>query len=280
VPTSPRLLKPAEPSRHRTVAKSERERAEREQVRGSAASRGYDRKWRRFRAAWLAEHPLCVMCEAHGAVVAAEVVDHIVPHQGDRGLFWQDGNHQSLCKACHNRKTVMEDGGFNRGAQSHPEFLRPSLVGLSIVCGPPCSGKSTYVAGRAGLGDVVIDLDVIASEMAGTGLHEWPLTVLGEAIRERNRRLLSLSDPSCVAREAPTVAWFIVGEPSARRRAWWARVLQPREIVVLEVSRHVCAARAMAERSDWRGTFDAIDRWWREYQRRDGDVVVGNDRGA
>lgn len=286
MPTSPRTLnRGAEPARDRTFARWGREREarverERDVVRGSAASRGYDRKWRRFRAAWLAEHPLCVMCEAHGAVVAAEVVDHIVPHQGDRGLFWQDGNHQSLCKACHNRKTVMEDGGFNRGAQSHPEFLRPSLVPLTIVCGPPCSGKSTYVAGRACPGDVVIDLDVIASEMAGTGLHEWPVTVLGEAIRERNRRLLALSDPAYVARDAPTVAWFIVTAPSAQRRAWWARVLQPREIVVLEVPRDVCAARAMDERSNWRGTVDAIDAWWREYQRREGDALVHYDRAG
>jgi 5-methylcytosine-specific restriction protein A len=34
------------------------------------------------------------------------VVDHIKPHKGDRGLFWELANHQALCKRCHDRKTA------------------------------------------------------------------------------------------------------------------------------------------------------------------------------
>jgi 5-methylcytosine-specific restriction endonuclease McrA len=29
-------------------------------------------------------------------------VDHIVPHRGNRGLFWARSNWQSLCATCHN----------------------------------------------------------------------------------------------------------------------------------------------------------------------------------
>ncbi|WP_390622926.1 HNH endonuclease [Ralstonia syzygii] len=45
-------------------------------------------------------------------MVPATVVDHIVPHKGDQHLFWRRSNWQALCKACHDRKTAREDGGF------------------------------------------------------------------------------------------------------------------------------------------------------------------------
>ena len=73
--------------------------------RGSAAKRGYDRRWQKARAVWLRHHPLCVECERQGRLTSATVVDHITPHRGDQGLFWDFDNWQSLCKPCHDRKT-------------------------------------------------------------------------------------------------------------------------------------------------------------------------------
>ncbi|MDR5009433.1 HNH endonuclease [Agrobacterium fabacearum] len=29
------------------------------------------------------------------------VVDHVIPHRGDKRLFWFRGNWQSLCTPCH-----------------------------------------------------------------------------------------------------------------------------------------------------------------------------------
>jgi 5-methylcytosine-specific restriction protein A len=76
--------------------------------RPSAARRGYGRPWRRARAAFLAQHPLCVACRAQGRVVAASVVDHVVPHRGDQRLFWDTGNWAPSCKPCHDAKTARE----------------------------------------------------------------------------------------------------------------------------------------------------------------------------
>jgi 5-methylcytosine-specific restriction protein A len=88
-----------------------RERQQRyDRERGSASVRGYDSRWRRAREEWLRSHPLCAEHVRQGEVVAAVVVDHIRPHKGDRALFWDRGNWQSLCKACHDRKTALEDG--------------------------------------------------------------------------------------------------------------------------------------------------------------------------
>jgi 5-methylcytosine-specific restriction endonuclease McrA len=40
------------------------------------------------------------------------VVDHIEPHRGDRRLFWNTSNLQSMTKVCHDRfKQSQEKGG-------------------------------------------------------------------------------------------------------------------------------------------------------------------------
>ncbi|WP_083300751.1 HNH endonuclease [Jeongeupia sp. USM3] len=80
--------------------------------RGSAASRGYNSRWRKARETFLCRHPLCAECERQDRVTAAEVVDHIIPHRGDQALFWDTSNWQSLCRSCHSAKTAAEDGGF------------------------------------------------------------------------------------------------------------------------------------------------------------------------
>lgn len=81
-----------------------------DQYRDNAARRGYGNQWRKSRVAYLTQHPICVRC---GDI--ATVVDHIVPHKGNMDLFWKVGNWQPLCKTCHDRKTVKEDGGFGNG---------------------------------------------------------------------------------------------------------------------------------------------------------------------
>lgn len=79
--------------------------------RGSAAKRGYGHKWRKERLDYLADNPLCVECKDAGEIVAATVVDHIIPHKGDQKLFWRRSNWQGLCEMHHNSKTAREDGG-------------------------------------------------------------------------------------------------------------------------------------------------------------------------
>jgi 5-methylcytosine-specific restriction enzyme A len=82
--------------------------------RGSAASRGYDQRWREARQRYLMQHPLCSECERKGKVTAVSVVDHIKPHKGDMTLFWNESNWQALCKPCHDSKTAREDGRWGQ----------------------------------------------------------------------------------------------------------------------------------------------------------------------
>ena len=78
-------------------------------TRRSANDRGYTSRWHKARTAYLASHPLCTMCKEEGKVTPAKVVDHVIPHKGDRSLFWDSGNWQSLCYRHHNStKQSME----------------------------------------------------------------------------------------------------------------------------------------------------------------------------
>lgn len=81
--------------------------------RPSARQRGYTRDWEKARTAWLIDHPFCVDCEREtGRLVAGNVVDHKQPHRGNKDLFWDKRNWQTLCTPHHNRKTARDDGGF------------------------------------------------------------------------------------------------------------------------------------------------------------------------
>ncbi|WP_309387495.1 HNH endonuclease signature motif containing protein [Cerasicoccus frondis] len=67
-------------------------------------------RWRKERKRFLEQHPVCVMCPEHSRQPAT-VVDHIKPHKGDEGLFWDQDNWQPLCKPCHDiHKQRIEKG--------------------------------------------------------------------------------------------------------------------------------------------------------------------------
>ena len=67
-----------------------------------------------LRPAQLLREPFCRVCAARYPRgdprhrTRATVVDHIMPHRGNWALFTDRGNLQSLCKACHDRKTALE----------------------------------------------------------------------------------------------------------------------------------------------------------------------------
>ncbi|QJC52796.1 HNH endonuclease [Paenibacillus albicereus] len=84
-------------------------------LRESAAKRGYDARWRERRVRFLQQHPICLECYMEERLTPATVVDHIIPHKGKKKLFWDENNWQPLCKRHHDIKTVTEDGGFGRG---------------------------------------------------------------------------------------------------------------------------------------------------------------------
>ena len=69
----------------------------------------YDHRiWRRIRKIQLRKAPLCEICKKEGSLTVATVCDHISPLWTD----WQGfikGPFQSLCKKCHETKSIESD---------------------------------------------------------------------------------------------------------------------------------------------------------------------------
>lgn len=87
-----------------------------ERNRGNATDRGYDAAWRRARAAYLAEHPLCCVCHAETPprLTVATVVDHIVSIADAPHLRLDASNLRAMCVRHHNQRTGR-DQGWGRG---------------------------------------------------------------------------------------------------------------------------------------------------------------------
>lgn len=75
-------------------------------TRPNARARGYTREWEAARAEFLAQHS---HCKHTGCTAPATVVDHIIPHRGDRTLFWDRSNWQPLCAHHHNKHKQQMD---------------------------------------------------------------------------------------------------------------------------------------------------------------------------
>lgn len=160
--------------------------------------------------------------------------------------------------AAHPRSTLSPEAT----ARSLPKGLAPSRIPLTIVCGPPASGKSTYVAERIGSNDLLIDLDDILQALTGVPGHAAPRWALPAALDQRNKMLAALADDRAHDR-----AWFIVGAPREAERRHWAKMLDG-EVVVLATPAEVCVGRIEADPGRQRrrtAQIEAVGKWWGFY---------------
>lgn len=191
-------------------------------------------KWRALRRSILADEPLCRMCSAIGRVTAAVEVDHIVAVVD--GGSDDRSNLQPLCVPCHDTKSARENRERVLGTASDQPIL-PASCDLTLVCGPPGAGKTTYVSAHACAHDTVIDLDLIICRMTGLPMYTGNRTLLEPAIAERNRMLHKL----CVM-PPQHHAWYVVAATYAQRQ-WWQKTLQPKHIVLLDPTLDVIVER-------------------------------------
>ena len=78
-------------------------------ARAQVTSAWNSKRWRAFSKAFLRKYPLCFTCS--GTAVHVDHIDGLGP-DGPRG--YDRSNLQSLCRSCHSKKTVAQDGGFGR----------------------------------------------------------------------------------------------------------------------------------------------------------------------
>jgi 5-methylcytosine-specific restriction protein A len=225
------------------------------------------------------------MCLKVGKFTPMYAADHIKPHKGDHALFFDPENIQSLCREHHDRdkqseealgysNEVGEDGypadarhPFNTGEQikrwgySIPHGVQPSGIPVMLICGPPASGKSTYVREHVADGDTVIDFDAIRKIVGGQKWDQDP-RINAKAFAYRDKMIMGLAD------KRRGRAWLIAMAPAQdERRAWVQALGNVTEVIVLP-SKAQCLAqldgdpeRAVTARLQRK----AIDRWYAAY---------------
>lgn len=221
-------------------------------------------KWTKDqRPTQLAKEPFCVQIVADGKPCGrvANVVDHIIPRQ----LGGPDvpSNYQSLCKKCHDKKTAKES---SIASSNHCE--------VTLVCGPPGSGKTKYVRDNRAASDMVVDIDAIGKAlMLGHSKQHQASDVdviIPFAIAARDAIIDRLTRPHSLRR-----VWII--DSGARRQM--RNVIRERlhaKVLVLEVPAKICKERCTADDTrmmsvDWS---QLIDKWWSEYESDLSDVRV------
>ncbi len=77
----------------------------------------YDVTWEKYRARFLAINKECYACGK-----PSQVVDHLIPHLGNSGLFEKLDNHLPLCIPCHNTLTSKFDRYYRAGNSITPKI--------------------------------------------------------------------------------------------------------------------------------------------------------------
>ena len=98
---------PFRPPVHQPLRGSAAERrAEYGRERGSAAARGYDAAWRRFRASFIAANPLCADCFERGRLTPSNEVHHMAKLRGHPEQRLDPAACRALCRPCHSARTA------------------------------------------------------------------------------------------------------------------------------------------------------------------------------
>jgi len=98
----------------------------------SARQRGYTSKWERYRKVYLAqpENALCALRLDSRCAIKAQCIDHIIPHNGNYKLFWDEKNHQPACISCNSVKgqRTITGAGIQKAGRKSDNHLHPEKV--------------------------------------------------------------------------------------------------------------------------------------------------------
>lgn len=147
--------------------------------------------------------------------------------------------------------------GCPRREGTCPDHDQAGPPRITLICGPPCAGKTTLARAVAAPFDVVLDFDTIAVRLGSP--HRWrhPPEIVTEAEDVMRAQMRAL-------RDTDRRGWVIRCLPHPARRSRLARALGAR-VWLLDPGQDVCRARA---RRDGRppGTLTAIRQWYATYR--------------
>jgi 5-methylcytosine-specific restriction endonuclease McrA len=175
---------------------------------------------------------LCVSC---GHRTATEV-DHILSARlvvDNFGIdeFYNPARCQGLCKTCHASKTAHECGWTGRKGTRLEQLT--DRANTTVVCGPPASGKTTYVEQHKADNDHVFDYDVVMQEITGLPLHQSLPGAIGSVLAKRDQFIEATAHSKHV--------WIIISNP----RAVIVKMLEDAgaRVIVMDTPDDVCKQR-------------------------------------
>ena len=141
---------------------------------------------------------------------------------------------------------------------------------VTVVCGPPGSGKTSYVGQRAAWGDLILDMDTLYQALSGRGWYDKPPGLLSYVFAARDGALKRLE----ARRDAD--AWIVTGG-ALRKDREELRGRFDAEVIVLETSAVTCLLRIaederrVGQLEEW---MPRVLSWWQEYEPSDADTVI------
>ena len=144
---------------------------------------------------------------------------------------------------------------------------------INIVCGPPGSGKTTYVQDHASWGDLICDVDALYHALTGLPWYEKPDRLLPFVLKVRD---VIIDWTLHYHGQAFYNAWIITGGARMEMRNRLAMRLRAK-VYVLETSATECIRRISQDprrAASWQLWQDLVNRWWQEYEKSDSDIVI------
>jgi predicted kinase len=133
-----------------------------------------------------------------------------------------------------------------------------------LLCGPPCSGKTTLAHHLTEHGDTVLDFDAIARDLGSP--EQW---IHPEPWRTQAEQALQASVSRALADPAPSTAWVLRTAPRPAQRARLAQQWQA-TVYLLDPGEAECRRRAVEDQRP-SGTRRSIGEWYHRYSPWSGD---------
>lgn len=143
---------------------------------------------------------------------------------------------------------------------------------VTLVTGPPCSGKTTYVHRHAHPADTVLCLDELARAAGSARRHQHEPHHWDAAQVEYEQRLADLAHHD-------GTAWVVATAADPDERQHLADTCRADTVLVLLVDAGTCIARARQDRRHGH-THHVIRQWHERYQPRRGDEVLDHQPAA
>ena len=149
---------------------------------------------------------------------------------------------------------------------------------FNLVCGPPGSGKSSFVNNNFKKGDVVVDLDEMYSCFTKEPLHGYKDSGLLDVIKKTKMNLIE----NIIRCKSLGDVWCISCLPSGQRRKVVSRQMRNAKIFLLMPSKDQCIKQILNDKREYSDNYaiNIVEQWYEKFTANSTDIIVNQTDGA